>query len=56
MLSVEKIEKIPLYIREKINHQAYNDVSDCKDPSYPDEYYMECYYFWKSVDYEMKTW
>ena len=37
--------------REELNHQAYNDVLDCNDPSYPEnEVYMEYYRFWKSVD------
>ena len=36
--------------RERLNHQAYEDCVDAKEPSMRDnETYMECYRFWRSV-------
>jgi len=36
--------------REALNHQAYMDVLDCKEPSIPEnEIYMECYDSWRPL-------
>jgi hypothetical protein len=35
---------------EKLNHQAYMDVLDCKDPSMPyNEVYMKYYRSWRPL-------
>ena len=35
---------------DELNHKAYEDVLDCKDPSMPDnEEYMQCYNFWRPL-------
>jgi len=36
---------------EFLNHQAYMDIICFNPLSYPDDdYYMECYKFWKNLD------
>lgn len=36
--------------KEKLNHQAYEDVMENNDPSLPDnEYYMSCYRSWFAI-------
>ncbi len=36
--------------KDQLNHQAYDDVACCKEPSIPyDEYYMQCYRFWRPL-------
>jgi len=35
---------------DKLNHQAYMDVSNCDPPKYPDDKeYMKCYDFWRPL-------
>ena len=43
MLTIEKIEK------ERLNHQAYEDCVELKEPQLPDnEVYMKFYREWRS--------
>lgn len=36
--------------KNELNHQAYIDVFECKDPSYPNnEDYMNSYSFWLDI-------
>ncbi len=35
---------------DELNHRAYNDVLDCKEPSMPDnKEYMRYYRFWRPL-------
>ena len=37
--------------KEEINHQAYKDVLDYKEPTMEyNDYYMQCYRFWYNCD------
>jgi len=46
---------LDIMTREELNHKAYTDVLDCKDPSMPDnEVYMECYRAWRPLQPQFK--
>jgi len=34
---------------EELNHLAYDDVLDGNSPTTDNEYYMQCYRFWRSI-------
>ena len=37
---------------DKLNHRAYEDVLDCKEPSIPDnKEYMRYYNFWRPLQH-----
>jgi acid phosphatase class B len=41
--------------KDQLNHRAYRDVINGKEPFLPDNaYYMENYYFWSHVEEELE--
>ena len=36
--------------KDDLNHEAYMDVLDCREPQMPEnEYYMQCYRNWRPL-------
>lgn len=49
-MTPEEIMEISENIREELNHQAYMDVLDGREPTQKfNDYYMHCYRFWNSI-------
>lgn len=48
-MDIKEIMLMDTDLKERLNHEAYVDVLDGKDPSNDNEYYLHCYRQWSSL-------